>query len=178
VERHLRVRRDGLEELLHELGLEVGDPLAGKRHVVGEKRAARQVDRDLGQGLVHRHRRRGEPRDARPPAQGLVDRLPERDADIFNRVVQVHVHVAARLDDQVHQGMPAEEHQHVVEESHGRPDVGLSLAVERQGKLDRRLAGLAANLGGTVALGHVALPPETKTCGTAKSAKIAKNNTL
>ena len=58
--------------------------------------------------------------DARPVAQRPVDRLAQADAHVLGRVVVVDVEVARARDRQVHQRVPGEELEHVVEEADAR----------------------------------------------------------
>ena len=88
------------------------------------------------------------PANSGPVAERPVDRLAQADADVLGGVMPVDVEVARAGDRQVHQGMPGEQLEHVVEE----PDAGLHvrppLAVEVERQADVGLAGLAHDLGG------------------------------
>ena len=76
--------------------------------------------RDRRQRLVERHQRVGHAHDAAPVAERLVERLPERDADVLDRVVLVDVQVALGLDAQVEQPVLADLLDEVVEHADAR----------------------------------------------------------
>src|SRR5690349_18440615 len=57
VEVHLGAGRDGLEELLDQFDGERADRAALELHLEHERRTPGEVDRDLREALVHRHRR-------------------------------------------------------------------------------------------------------------------------
>ena len=59
----------------------------------------------------------------RPVAERPVDRLAQADPDVLGRVVGVDVEVARARDRQVHQRVPGEELEHVVEEPDPRRDL-------------------------------------------------------
>jgi hypothetical protein len=67
-----------------------------------------QVNRGRDECFVHRDRRVAVPPDARLVAERLLDRLPQADADILDRVVGVDVQVALRLHGEVDQAVLGE----------------------------------------------------------------------
>ena len=69
VQRQAGVVREAAHELLEQLGLEAADDDVRQRHVDRRERAPREVDRRLGQALVHGHERRAVALDARPVAE-------------------------------------------------------------------------------------------------------------
>ena len=105
------------EELLDKLHFEVAHHqvlLAAREH---HERTPAKVERRLAERLVHGHRRETVARDAAPVAERLVQRLTQHQADIFDRVVVVHVEVASGLYGQVDERMLLQQLQHMVEES-------------------------------------------------------------
>ena len=85
------------------------------------------------QRLVERHQRIGVAADAGAVAQRALDRQPERDAGVLDRVVTVHVQIAPGLDREIEQGVPGERVEHVVEEA----DAGAHRG-RRRARRDRR----------------------------------------
>jgi len=124
VQSHPGIDREGVEPFAHQLGVELADLVARKVHLEHQHRAARNVDHDPRQGLVHRHVDGGVAGDAGHGAERLLHRLSERDADILGGVVMVDVEVAHRLDRKVDAGMPGQEIEHMVEEADAGRDIG------------------------------------------------------
>ena len=60
------------------------------------ERPAGDVDRALGERLVHRHQRQAVAADPGAVAERLVERLAEHDADVLDRVVGAGLEVARR----------------------------------------------------------------------------------
>ena len=142
VQGQLRVGGDGAEELLRELGVESGDR---DRRQVGLEQAQRppgDVDRAHPERLVHGDRGVPVAADPRAVIQRAVDRLPERDADVLDRVMGTGLQVAGCLHPQPEPPVPAEQLEHVIEEAD--PGRGRHVSpVEVQRELDLGLASLA-----------------------------------
>ena len=94
VQRQARIAGEGLEELAHQLSVERADPLGRKLGPEDEERPARHVERDAGQGLVHRQEAVGVAGHAAFVAERFRERLAEGDADVLNRMMIVDVAVA------------------------------------------------------------------------------------
>ena len=121
VQGHLRRVGDGAEELLGQLGVEAGDRGRRQLGIEDAEGPAGNVDRALGQRLVHRHQGGAVAADPGPVAERLVEGLAEDDADVLDSVVGAGLEVAARLDPQAEPPVAGEQVEHVVEE----PDAGL-----------------------------------------------------
>ena len=94
----------------------------------------------------------GVARDAALVAQGLGDRLAERDADVLDRVVVVDVQVALGPDREVEEAVAGHLVEHMVEEAHARADVAQARAVEVDRDLHGRFRRLTPDAG--AAQGH------------------------
>src|SRR5690606_24289454 len=81
--------------------------------------------------------------DAGGVAERLAQRLAQRDADVLDRVVEIHREVAGRPQAQVEGRVLRERLEHVVEERNARRDLVLTAAVEVQLESDVGLARLA-----------------------------------
>ena len=79
------------------------------------------------QRLFHRQREVAVAANARLVAQRLLHRLPEGNADVFDRVVLIDVQIALGLDVQIDRRVLGQQRQHVVEKA----DAGRNLAVAR-----------------------------------------------
>ena len=110
------IHREGLEPLLHKLGVERADLVAHELGLEDQKRSTGNVDRNPRQRLVHWYVHVGISRDALHIAECLLDGLAERDADIFGGMVMIDVQVAFGLDRDVDARVPRKQVEHVVEE--------------------------------------------------------------
>ena len=146
MQRDAGVLREGLEPLAEELGVHVADLLGRERDVPDQERPPGDVDGGARQRLVHREVAVGVPRNPAPLAEGLRQRLPEHDAAVFRRVVEVDMEVTLRLQRDVDQGMAGELLDHVVEEADTGRDVELPRAVEVDRRLDPGLLRLPVDL--------------------------------
>ena len=101
-------------------------------HLQGDDRVrpAAEVDRRHRERLVHRHHEIAGAIDAAPVAEGLRDRLAERDAEILDSVMLIDIEIAARIDAQVEPPVPREELEHVIEKPDARTHAVPPLALE------------------------------------------------
>ena len=103
---------------------------------------ATDVDHRECQGFVERGVGVGNPDDAAPVAQRLVERATQKDRDVLRGVVGVDLEVAVGLHRQVKQSVASEGVEQVVQE----PDAGLNVrpsgAVDIDGYFNACLAGL------------------------------------
>ena len=116
--------------------------------------SAGDVDDRVRQGLVERDGGIAEAGDARLVTQCLTQRLAEDDRGVLDRVVDVDVDVAGRLDAEVDEGVLGQGGQHVVVERDAGRGVGLPRPVEVESQLDRRLLGRPGDRGGPAAWCH------------------------
>src|SRR5262249_1892079 len=86
VQRDLRVVDETLEELVHQVDIELADERAGELHLVGEARPAGEIDDHARQRLVERHVGVAEAAHPRFVADRLGNGLAESDADVLDRV--------------------------------------------------------------------------------------------
>ena len=115
--------------------IEVGRQLG----VEDAERPAGDVDRALGQRLVHRHHGGAVAPDPGAVAERLVERLAEHDADVLDGVVGAGLEVAVRLDLQAEPAVAGEQVEHVVEEADAGRRARLSpVEVEREPDLRSR----------------------------------------
>src|SRR5436309_7413007 len=79
--------RKTMEEVVHELRLEIADPRGTDLQVDHRMGTPAEIDCRHRQRLVHRHHEISGPVDATPIAKRLRDRLAEGDAEIFDGVM-------------------------------------------------------------------------------------------
>src|SRR5271157_5189973 len=143
VQREAGIAGQGLEELAHELGVERADCLGREFGLEDEERPARYVQRDAGQGLVHRQKAVGVAGQAAFVAERFGERLADGDADVLDGVVIVDVAVALGANGEVDEGMTRKLIEHVIEKADAGRDVGRARSVEVEADLHACLRGLA-----------------------------------
>ena len=148
VHRHVRVVHEALEELAHQVDVELADPGAREVDVELEPGPAREVDHRARQRLVERHVGVPVAADALLVAERLRHRLPERDADVLDRVVGVDLEVALRLHREVDHAVARDLVEHVVEERDARGEARLARAVEVHGDEDLGFLGVSLDFRG------------------------------
>src|SRR3984893_14972868 len=109
-------RPDGeaLEEIVHELRLEIADPRGGDLQIYHRVRPASEVDGGDSQRFVARHDEVAGPIAAAAMPERLRHRLAKRDSEIFDRVMLIHVEIAPGPHTQIERAVPREELEHVV----------------------------------------------------------------
>ena len=150
VQRHLGVVGEALEELVHQVDVELADQRARELDVVFQAGPPGEVDHRARQRLVQRHVGVAVAADARLVADRLVERLPKGDADVLHRVVGVDVQVAFRLDVEVEHAVARDLLEHVLEERQAGGEPRRALAVQVEPHPDLRFLGAARYLGGAV----------------------------
>src|SRR5580704_3604178 len=93
--------RKTLEKIFHELGLKIADALGcdlGLHDAIGP---AAEIHSSGGQCFVHGHEEIS--RSQNPPlgTERFLYRLPERDPDVFDSVMLVHIQIAARIHSKI-----------------------------------------------------------------------------
>src|SRR5262245_14789489 len=136
-----RTRREAIEKVVYEFGLQVANLWRLHLQVHDGVRASTQIDGGDGERLVHWHHEVAGAIDALPVAERFQQRVAERDADIFNGVVLIDVEIALRLQREIEAAVPREQLQHVIEEADAGADGVASLAVNGQPPFDPRLRG-------------------------------------
>jgi len=98
-----------------------------------------------------------------------IESLPQADADIFRRVVIIHLQVTARFDTEVEQSVSGQQSQHVIEKADSRSHLGSTVAVEAQLERDFRFARDTSDHGFSV---HMPIIPPGL-CSSRRAAPIA-----
>ena len=112
-----RPLREALEEVLHELRLEIAHPGDLELQIDHRVRPPAKIDGGDSERLVHRHHEVPGAIDAAAGAERLSDRLAERDPDVLDGVVLVHVEIAVRLQREIERAVARHQLQHVIEEA-------------------------------------------------------------
>src|SRR5579859_634934 len=105
-----------------------------------------QSDARLSQRFVHGHQRPAITPNPALVAQRLYERLSQRNTDVLDRVMRIHIEVALRLDGQITQRMLGQQRQHVIEEWDPGRHVRLAAAINRECQRNLCLRRIALNL--------------------------------
>ena len=149
VQRDLSVVGEALEELLHQVDVELADQRAGELDVVLEPRPSGKIDHHARQRLVQGHVGVAEAAHAGLVADRPGERLPQRDADVLDRVMRVDVQIALRLDVEVEHGVARHLLEHVLEKGQPGRELRLALAVDVEPHPNPGFPGVADDFGGT-----------------------------
>ena len=95
-------------------------------------RPARQIDRHLGEGLIHRREAVAYADDALAVAEGFVERLSQCRCDVFHRVMSIYLQIAFGLHGEVEQSVYGKMSQHVVEEPKACGDFVFACSIQLQ----------------------------------------------
>src|SRR6266853_2966621 len=128
--------REAAEEILQQFRLETANVFCREFPFADQMRPAAEVDGRSRKGFVHRHQEVSRAQNAALGAERFLDCLSENDARIFDRVVLVHVEVAARGELQIHRAVARYERQHVIEERNSRRNFRAAMAIEVQAHED------------------------------------------
>jgi hypothetical protein len=101
------------------------------------------INRNLGQGLVHGDRGKPVPPDSFLCGQTFFQRLAQNDSDIFDRVMEIHIQITLGFKGKIKKTMFCGKFQHVVEKGNPGFNVGLSFAVKIDPQIDLRFRGVA-----------------------------------
>jgi len=127
---NLRVVGEALEELLHQVDVELADQRAGEFDVVLESGRPEKSITTRDSASSKRHVSVAEAAYAGLVADRPGERLPQRDADVLDGVMRVDVQVALGLDVEVEQGVARHLVEHVLEERQPGRQLRVALAVQ------------------------------------------------
>ena len=116
---------------------------------VHEERATRNVDNGLCECLVERAQCVAVARNSALVAECLLDGLAQHDGGVLDCVVDINVSVSRGLNGEVNEGVLSKGGEQVVEEWHGRVNLGHPGAIEVDAQLNCGLTGFAAQRCGT-----------------------------
>ncbi len=134
---------EALEELAHQVHVEVTDSCTRVLDPVLEAGSAGEVDDDSRQRFVERHVSVPVAGDAALVAECFGEGLAEHDAGIFHRVMGVDGEIAAGAHVQVEQAVARHLVEHVLEKRHAGLEVAFADAIEIERDGDLRLPCIA-----------------------------------
>ncbi len=125
----------------HQLGGQLADAIALEAAFPNEVGPARQIERDLGLGLIHGEQK-SVARDAVLVAERLAQRRSQREGAILDGVMLVDVQIAGAGELEREAAVLGDLFEHVIEKSQAGRDAARSLA--RQVELDRDVGFLGS----------------------------------
>jgi hypothetical protein len=137
------VIHQALEELVEEVDVETANHGAGEDAIEVKPWPTGQVDDDSRERLIQGDIGVSVTPDPALVTERLGQRLAERDANVFDRVVRVDMEITLGLHAEVDQTVPCHLIEHVVEEWHPGVELGPTTAIEIQRDLDAGLERLA-----------------------------------
>src|SRR6267378_3048539 len=139
---------EALKKILDELDLEIADALCRDLCMHHAKGPPAEIDGGGGECFVHGHEEISGAQDAAFRTESFLHGFSERNSDVFDGVMLVHVEIAAGLRMQIKCAMPGDEFQHVVKEANACGNAGFSAAIEIQLQADVGFVCLAMDCGG------------------------------
>jgi hypothetical protein len=109
--------RKSLKEILEKFDGEIADAIRFDLGIDHAARASAEIDRSRGERLVHGYQKVSGAQDAFLGAERFQHRFAQRDADIFDGVVLVHIEVAVGFYGQVKRAVARHQIQHVVKKA-------------------------------------------------------------
>ena len=146
--------REAIKKIWHKLGLQIAHNGYRELIIDDARCAPGKIDRAYGERFVHCHDKITRAQDAALVAERFLDGFPKCDADIFHRMVLVHVKIAHAFEFEVETAVLGKAFQHVIEEANARGDVVRARAVNVQAQRYLRFERVAFD--GADALGPYA----------------------
>ena len=148
VQIHQGIGGEGLPEIFDEFAVELADFVGGNGNLKHEGVPAAEIDGRGDQRFFHRQREVAVAADAGFVAEGLLERLADGDADVFDGVVLIDVQIALGLHVQIDGCMLGQKREHVIEKTDAGGDVADARAIEIELDADLRFSGFAIDGGG------------------------------
>ena len=136
-------------EMLDHLRREITNGGAFEWSVEVEVKAAGEVHDGARQGFIHRYVRMAVAGNVCFIAHGFSKRLPQRDTNVFDRVMVVYMQVAFATHRETEAPVLGEKVEHMIKKAHTSLILIRWLLIKGEADRDSRLAGLTVNLGGT-----------------------------
>jgi hypothetical protein len=106
-------------------------------------RAATEIDGRQSESFVHGHDKVTSTQNALAISQSTIENFTQRNANILDGVVLIHIQITHRRELQIESAVPREELQHVVKETNSRRNLILSAAFNRERNPNLGFRGLA-----------------------------------
>src|SRR4051812_35725334 len=138
-----------LEEVICQLRLKVADEARAYFGIDHGHGAPAEIDCGKPQCLIHSHKKVSGTQNAFAVAKRTVEGFSQRDSNVFNAVMLIHIEIAVAFEPQIEATVASEELEHVIEEVNPGGDLVFSPAIDLERQGDISLVGLATELGGS-----------------------------
>jgi hypothetical protein len=135
--------REGFEEIVHKLRLQIANAQSADLGINNRRGASSEIHRSQTERFVHGHDKITGAQNAAAIAQSTIKNLTQRDPNILNGVMLIHIQVALRREFQIEAAVSSKEFHHVVEETDACRNLILSSTFDREGYIYLRFRGLA-----------------------------------
>src|SRR5512135_1932659 len=145
VQRHQGVVDEALEKFADQIDFKFTDGRAHKLGIEHQSRTPGNVQHHARQCLIQRYISMAVTAQAFLVRDCLIERLPQRNTDVFNSVVSVDMQIALGVDVQINQAVARDLVQHVLKERQSGIQLDLAGTVEIQLNRNLGLKGIACN---------------------------------
>jgi hypothetical protein len=142
-----RAAGKALEEIVYQLHLQISDTRRTNFGIDNRRSAPTEINRGKTERFVHRHDKVTGAQNTAAISESLVKDLAQSDADVFHRVVLIHIQVADRGEFQIESAMPRKQFHHVVEKTDSGGDFIFAATFDGERNPNLRLRGFAMQIG-------------------------------
>ena len=136
-----------LEEIAHQFHLQISHSRRTDSGIDHRRRASSEIDGGETESFIHGHDKVAGAQNSAAISQRAVEDLAQSNADVFDRVVLVHVQIAYCREFQIESAVSSKELQHVVEKTDSSGDLVLPATFNRERNPNLGFRGLAMQLG-------------------------------
>src|SRR5579872_1501597 len=130
---------EAVEKILQKLSLQIANAHGANRSLENQIRPSTEVDSGHGKSLIPRHQKVASTVDPFLRSERLAHGFTQRDHDVFDGVVLIHVKIAARAKVEIESAVTGEKLQHVIEKADAGGNSVTPAAIEVQSNLNVRL---------------------------------------
>ena len=145
VKRHAGVIDKSLEKLPNELAVKLPDHRSGEATSKVQPRTSGQIQNHSRKRFIERNTGLTVTYDAFFVPQSLLERLTNDNSHVFDRMVTINVQISRHLDGQIHQPVPGNLLEHVIEKPDSCFNGALTRAVKLEPHLNLRFLCIAGN---------------------------------
>src|SRR5260370_8936801 len=138
--------RETLEEIFHQLDLEIADASCGDLGIHYAIGPSSEINRSGRESFVHGHQEKTGTQNAALGAESSLHGFAEGDADVLDRVMLVNIEVAAGAHVEIKRAVACNQLEHVVEETDSCGDARPSAPIQIEVQPAVGFVGLAMNL--------------------------------
>jgi len=124
--------RETLKKIFRQFHLEIADALGRDLRLHDAIGPAAEIDCGGCERFVHGHQEIARSQNAELGAKRFLYGFTERDADVFDGVMLVHIQIAVGVHIQIKCAMPRNQLEHVIEKADSRRDARFSVAIQVQ----------------------------------------------